>query len=69
MCGMSQSDLIPFSTLPKAVRAEYKTQLFDFLSDLEAWYPDFPQWYARLFVGDDLEAGRREFGGCPVKSP
>ena len=61
MCGMSHSDLIPFSTLPTAVRAEYKTQLFDFLSDLEAWYPDFPQWYARLFVGDDLKAGREIF--------
>lgn len=69
MCGMSQSDLVSFSTFPKAVRAECKTQLFDFLSGLEAWYPDFPQWYARLFAGDDLAAGRREFGGCHVKSP
>lgn len=61
MCGMSHSDLIPFSTLPTAVRAAYKMQLFDFLSDLKTWYPEFPQWYARLFVGDDLVAGREIF--------
>ena len=61
MCGMSHSDLVSFSTLPKAVRAEYKTQLFNFLSGLETWYPDFPQWYVRLFAGDDLAAGREIF--------
>ena len=63
MCGMSHSDsdLVSFSTLPKSVRAEYKTQLFNFLSGLETWYPDFPQWYVRLFAGDDLAAGREIF--------